>query len=292
MAAFSVDVRKRLRGAHGEIELRVGMEAGEGDCVALFGPSGAGKTTLLRMIAGLTRPDEGRIALGNTVWFDGSRGLSLPVQKRRVGMVFQDYALFPAMTVEQNVRYGLASRRDRALAKSLLQTFGLWDLRHRLPGALSGGQRQRVAVARTLASRPRVLLLDEPLSALDPSMRASLQDALCAARRESPVLTLLVSHDCGEIFRMANRVLKIDHGEVVASGTPREVFGADGDGLRVTARVLDVRANGVVSVVTIAVGEEISRIALPADQAAGLAPGELAAVFVKSFNPVVRKMET
>ncbi|HUI92728.1 MAG TPA: ATP-binding cassette domain-containing protein [Chitinivibrionales bacterium] len=289
MAAFSMTVRKRLTAGDTAFELDFCIDAGGMDCVALFGHSGAGKTTLLRMIAGLTVPDEGRIALGDRVLFDSAARINVPPQHRRVGLVFQEYALFPRMTVEQNVRYGLA-RDAGGSVDSLLETFGLAPLRRRLPAMLSGGQQQRVALARTLAANPSVLLLDEPLSALDPVMRTSLQEALCSARRAMPVLTFLVSHDCGEIFRLATRVVRIADGSITASGTPQEVFAAPGDRMRVSGQVLDNRKHGAINVVTIAVGEEISRIALSPDEAEGLAVGDLVSVSVKAFNPDVRKI--
>jgi molybdate transport system ATP-binding protein len=290
MAAFSMTVRKRLNAAGGSFDLNFCMDADHTECVALFGQSGAGKTTLLRMIAGLTAPDEGRIVLGDRVLFDSAKGIHVPPQHRRIGLVFQEYALFPKMTVEQNVRYGLAQDDGNRTVDSLLETFGLSGFRRRLPATLSGGQQQRVALARTLAANPVIVLLDEPLSALDPAMRNSLQDALASARRTMPVLTFLVSHDCGEIFRLATRVLRIANGSVVGSGTPQEVFGGHSDRLRVTGQVLDIQKQGAINIVTIAVGEEISRIALSHEEAAGLAPGDRVSVSVKAFNPDVRKM--
>jgi molybdate transport system ATP-binding protein len=291
MAAFSMTVCKKLcsRGTTFNLDFRI--DADDTECIALFGPSGAGKTTLLRMVAGLTAPDEGRIAFGGRVLFDSAARTNVPPQHRRVGLVFQEYALFSKMTVEQNVRYGLPRGADGSVVDSLLDTFGLSGLRRRLPAMLSGGQQQRVALARTLAASPSVLLLDEPLSALDPAMRNSLQEALTSARRAMPVLTFLVSHDCGEIFRLATRVMRIANGSVVASGTPQEIFGGHGDRLRVMGQVLDNRTQGAVNVVTIAVGEEISRIALSHEEAAGLVPGDRVSVSVKAFNPDVRKVK-
>ncbi|HMD67372.1 MAG TPA: ATP-binding cassette domain-containing protein, partial [Chitinivibrionales bacterium] len=217
MAAFSMTVRKRLIAGGATFDLDFHIDADDKECIALFGPSGAGKTTVLRMIAGLTAPDEGRIAFGGRVLFDSAARTNVPPQHRRVGLVFQEYALFSKMTVEQNVRYGLARGTDGSVVDSLLETFGLSGLRRRLPAMLSGGQQQRVALARTLAASPSVLLLDEPLSALDPAMRNSLQEALASARHAMPVLTFLVSHDCGEIFRLATRVMRIANGSVAAS---------------------------------------------------------------------------
>jgi molybdate transport system ATP-binding protein len=243
------------------------------------------------MIAGLTAPDSGRIEFDTEVWFDSTAKINIPPQRRRAGLVFQDYALFPKMTVGQNVRYGLARDAGDAFADSLLEMFGLTSLRDRLPPALSGGQQQRVALARALAAKPLVVLLDEPLSALDPALRHSLQEALVAARRAAPVPTFLVSHDCAEIFRLATKIFRIENGRVAASGTPQEIFGSHADRLRSTGQVLDRQKQGAISVITIAVGEEISRIALSHEEAAGLSVGDMVSVSVKAFNPDVRKLK-
>src|SRR5687767_9720096 len=159
----------------GEIELRVALEVGASETVALAGPSGAGKTTTLRLIAGIADPDRGRTVCAGEVWFDSGRRLSVAPERRRCGYLFQEYALFPHLRAWENVAYGMAAapRRLRAArARELLARFGIDELADTRPGKLSGGERQRVALARALAREPRVLLLDEPLSALDTRTRA------------------------------------------------------------------------------------------------------------------------
>jgi molybdate transport system ATP-binding protein len=290
MAALSLSLQKRLLTASGERSLDIGITARDNECIALFGPSGIGKTTLLRMIAGLTTPDKGRISFDDAVWFDSSKTVNLPPQKRRAGLVFQEYALFPSMTVDQNIRYGVGRGGNLDIVDSLVETFGLDGLRKRFPNSLSGGQRQRVALARALAAHPAMLLLDEPLSALDPAMRTELQEELASARRIAPVLTFLVSHDCGEIFRLADRVLRIDQTGITHDGSPQNVFGGSGDRLKVTGLVLAKSEHGVVSIVTVAVGEELSKLALSHQEAAELEIGDRVSVSVKAFNPDVRKL--
>lgn len=163
------------------------------DCVTvLFGPSGSGKTTILRAIAGLDRPDDGRIQLDNTTWFDRAAGVDLPPQERAVGYLSQSYDLFPHMTVRENVRYG--SSGD-SFVDPLLEQFGITELADRRPGALSGGEKQRVALARAIARRPRILLLDEPLSALDTPTRERLRSELRNLLRRAGLPTILVTHD-------------------------------------------------------------------------------------------------
>jgi len=173
------------------------VEVGSGECLALVGPSGAGKSTLLRAVAGLLRPDRGTVTAGGETWFDSAAGVSLPVERRRVGLVFQDYALFPRMSAWRNVAYGAVGprrlRRERAVG--LLERFGIGDRARARPAELSGGERQRVALARALASEPRVLLLDEPLSALDSRTRAAAGRELAAVLVTTAVPTIVVTHD-------------------------------------------------------------------------------------------------
>ena len=202
-----------------------------GECLALAGPSGAGKTTILRVAAGLVRPQRGLVEADGATWLDTARGIDVPPERRRCGYVFQEYALFPHLSAWQNVAYPLsgvprAERRERALG--LLERFGLRRLADARPATLSGGERQRVAVARALARRPGVLLLDEPLSALDARTRASASRELAAVLREVEVPALLVTHDFAEAAHLGDRVGVIDSGRIVQEGTATELAAAPG----------------------------------------------------------------
>jgi len=217
-----VEARARL----GALWLDVALTVPAGSCVALAGPSGAGKTSLLRVVAGLKRPEHGLVACGEETWLDTARGVDLPPERRRCGYVFQEYALFPHLRAWQNVAYPLresarGERRRRAL--ELLDRFGLGERAEARPRTLSGGERQRVALARALARRPAALLLDEPLSALDPRTRAAAGRELGAVLRESGVPALLVTHDFGEAALLATTVGVIDGGRVVQMGDPAEL---------------------------------------------------------------------
>jgi molybdate transport system ATP-binding protein len=227
MAFLSLSVSKSLHTPAGMRDLAVALEIEEDDFIGLTGPSGSGKTSLLRLIAGLTNPDSGTIICSGDVWFDRQRKINVPIQQRHVGFMFQDYALFPSMNVRRNIEYGLPAKGDKTRADFLIETFGLKGLELRIPAYLSGGQQQRVALARALAPSPRLLMLDEPLSALDPEMRISLQDILQQAHNDYPVPTIMVSHDATEMRRLCTRVVILRDGAVQRQGTPAEVFGAD-----------------------------------------------------------------
>lgn len=193
----------------------------------LFGPSGSGKTTVLRCLAGLERPDRSRICLGGEVWFDASHGIHVPPQRRRLGCLFQDYALFPTYSVESNVAFGLgdlpSAERARRVADALA-LMQLTGLERRKPVELSGGQQQRVALARAIARRPRLLLLDEPLSALDAPTRLRLQGELRHLLKQLAIPSIVVTHDWGEALALGDQMAVMHEGQVVQTGTPQDIF--------------------------------------------------------------------
>lgn len=218
-----------LDGAQGPFRLTFQADIARGQFVALCGPSGAGKTSALRMIAGLQRPEQGRVALGDQVWSDTNTGVFLPVRRRSIGFCFQDYALFPNMTARQNVEYALAGlpraqRRTQAL--HLLDMVGLRALEQTRPAQLSGGQRQRLALIRSLARRPALLMLDEPLSALDPEMRLHMRGVLAALHAHFGATTLMVSHDPDEVQALADRVIRLRDGRIESDMQLRPVAAA------------------------------------------------------------------
>jgi molybdate transport system ATP-binding protein len=239
----------------GAFALDVALEVPAGACLALAGPSGAGKSTVLRVVAGLVRPAAGRVVCGDEVWLDVERGVDLAPERRRIGYVFQEYALFGHLRAWQNVAYPLrgSDRRERALA--LLDRFGIAHLADERPRTLSGGERQRVAVARALARKPAALLLDEPLSALDSRSRAAAGRELGAVLAEAGVPALLVTHDFTEAALLGTRVGVIDGGRIVQDGTaaelaaaPASAFVADFTGAVVLTGVARAGADGLTSV--------------------------------------------
>jgi molybdate transport system ATP-binding protein len=221
----SVKVRKRLRKDF-ELDLDITFSSG---ITILFGPSGAGKTTLLDCIAGLIRPDAGRIAIAESTLFDGTRRINIPPQRRKVGYVFQDLALFPHLSVEGNVEYGLSSldkREGKRRSTAILQSFRIEHLRSRRPGQISGGERQRVALARALVVDPAILLLDEPLAALDAVTKAKIVEDLRAWNQEHRIPVVYVTHSRDEVFALGERVIVLENGRPIAEGTPHQVMSA------------------------------------------------------------------
>ncbi|MGP9810572.1 sulfate/molybdate ABC transporter ATP-binding protein [Rhodopseudomonas sp. NSM] len=223
---LELKIRTVLNGPAGPFLLDVQLDVAAGSLVAITGPSGAGKTTLLRTVAGLAEPQQAFVRVGAAIWRDTQANRNLPTRKRSIGFVFQDYALFPNMTVRGNIDYAIGSRSRMAEVDELLQLVDLDGLADQRPDRLSGGQKQRLALIRALARRPSLLMLDEPLSALDPAMRHKLQDDLRRLHRRFGTTTLIVSHDASEILRLADRVIRLDRGRVVFDGPPNESFGA------------------------------------------------------------------
>jgi molybdate transport system ATP-binding protein len=227
-ASLTASIRKALPSSDGEFSLDVEFTTAPGFTI-LFGPSGSGKTTLLDCVAGLTAPDAGRIEIGERILFAASDRKNLPVAKRRIGYVLQDLALFPHLTVEQNAEYGLMhltrpARRQRAA--EMLQEFHIDHLRQRRPSQISGGERQRVALARSLVTDPCLLLLDEPLAALDAATKARILDDLRLWNQAHRIPILYVTHSREEVLALGERVIVMDHGRIVAQGTPHEVLRA------------------------------------------------------------------
>lgn len=280
---INIDIKKQLHGSSGDMMLDVNLEIKEHSFVALSGKSGSGKTTLLRIIAGLESA-QGEIRVGDEIWLD--QNFSLPPQKRKIGFVFQDYALFENMNVEENL---LFVRKDKRLAEKLLQITELGSLAKRHPSTLSGGQKQRVSLCRAMMNMPKLLLMDEPLSALDPSMRTKLQHEILTLHKEFGTTTIMVSHDPSEIYRLSNRVIVLNQGKMTKDGTPKNTllqtkgsqkFSFEGE-------LLDIIKVDVIHVAVVAIGQQLVEVVLDSKQAEELIIGQKVTVSTKAFSPTI-----
>lgn len=276
---IELTLAQRLHHPCGWLDLQLEATVAAGELIALFGPSGAGKTTILRMLAGLSKPQAGSIVVDGEVWFDSASGIDLPPQRRCVGLVFQDYALFPNLSVRENVAYA-TTPTERAWVDELLEMMQLSALQHRSPIMLSGGQKQRVALARAVARKPQLLLLDEPLAALDTALRLTLQDELATLHRRLQLRTIIVSHDLGEVFRLADHVWRLEDGRIVQSGSPAVVFcppHSPGK-LLLHAQVLGVDLAHAQSTASLLIGRDIVKVAADQQQAKSLRIGDVVMV--------------
>ncbi|MBA1432144.1 MAG: ATP-binding cassette domain-containing protein [Epsilonproteobacteria bacterium] len=280
---IDINVTKELHGADGNMQLAVNLRIAQGEFVALSGKSGSGKTTLLRILAGLEEA-EGTISVDTERWLREKH--ALPPQKREIGFVFQDYALFENMTIEQNL---LFVANDKALAKELLELTELTALKNRHPHTLSGGQKQRVSICRALMRRPKILLLDEPLSALDATMRTKLQNELLTLHKTFQTTTIMVSHDPSEIYRLASRVIVLENGTLSNDSKPTDVLLKQQGSQKFTfqGELLEIKKVDVIFIAIVAIGQQLVEVVLSAGEATKLHVGDKITLSTKAFHPTI-----
>ncbi|MBI9064972.1 MAG: ATP-binding cassette domain-containing protein [Marinilabiliaceae bacterium] len=291
---IELDFEKTLNGASGELLLKVNQQITPGRFVTLYGKSGAGKTSLLRILAGLMQADKGLIKVNGSTWLDSANEFNLKPQKRKVGFVFQDYALFPNMTVKENLLFASDNGKDKALIRDLIDIVELGELQHRKPGTLSGGQKQRVALARALVQQPEILMLDEPLSALDHEMRLKLQQYILQVHREYNLTTILISHDVSEILKTSDTMLVLEHGKIIQKGTPAEVFSHKevSGKFQFVGEIIKMEKQDVIYILSILIGNELVKVVADEREVKKYTIGERVIVASKAFNPIIKKLHT
>ena len=281
---IKIDVSKKLHGSNGEMNLNVNLEIKQGEFLALAGLSGSGKTTLLRILAGLESAN-GTINIDNNLWLNDK--FCLASQKREIGFVFQDYALFPNFSVLDNLLY---VNKDKELANYLLKMTELEELKNRFPQTLSGGQKQRVSLCRALMNRPKILLMDEPLSALDSNMRTKLQNEILTLHKEFNTTTIMVSHDPSEIYRLANRVVILNFGGIINDGTPKDIllktkgsqkFSFEGE-------LLDIVKVDVIHIAIVSIGQQLVEVVISKNEIENLKIGQKVSLATKAFSPTIQ----
>ena len=280
---INIKIQKPLFGSNGQMNLDIDLQIQKGDFIALSGLSGSGKTTLLRIIAGLETAS-GTIKIEDDIWLDDK--YSLPPQKRDIGFVFQDYALFPNYTVLENLLY---VNKDINLANHLLNLTELNELKNRYPQTLSGGQKQRVSLCRAMMNQPKILLMDEPLSALDTNMRTKLQNEILTLHKEFETTTIMVSHDPSEIYRLANRVVVLNEGKIINDGLPKDVLLKTSGSAKFSfeGELLDILKVDVIHIAIISIGQQIVEVVIGNDEIKNLKVGDKIRVSTKAFTPVV-----
>ena len=282
MIEFSL--KKELFGVNENMELNVKISFKSGSFISLNGESGSGKTTILRCLAGLEKAD-GFIKVDDEIWQDEK--IFLSPQKRRIGFVFQDYALFENLSVKDNF---LFVEKDINHCNKLLDMLGLMSLKDRYPTNLSGGQKQRVALGRAMMRKPKLLLLDEPLSALDPHLRARLQDEISKIQDLFKTTTILVSHDPNEIYKLANYMFVLKNGKIIKNGTPKEILlkTSGSQKFAFSGTLLNLEKIDTIFIATVSVGQQITEVALASDL--GLKIGDEVTISSKAFNLNISKI--
>ena len=283
---------KKLKSSSGEMILDVALSLEEGKLVTLYGKSGAGKTTLLLVLAGLLKPEKGHIKVGNELWTDTEKNIQLAAQKRNVGFVFQEYALFPNMTIRENLLFALNKGQSEKIVDHLVDIIDLGQLQDRKPTTLSGGQKQRVALARALVKKPKILLLDEPLSALNHEMRAKLQSYIMEVHKEFGLTTILISHDVSEIIRLSDYLVEIDQGKVIRQGLPSDIFTNDrvNAKFQFTGEVIRMVKQDFIVIVTVLIGKDLVKVIANDKEAENLVVGDRVMIASKAFNPIIHKI--
>ncbi|EAI1055753.1 ABC transporter ATP-binding protein [Campylobacter coli] len=287
---IKIDIKLPINTAKGKKQLELNTYLKANKITAIFGESGAGKTTLLKIIAGLIKPEFGRIEVGDELWLDTQKNINLAIQKRKIGFVFQDYALFPNMSVKENISYAATSKQK---VEELLSLMNLENLAKIYPKNLSGGQAQRVALARALAREPQILLLDEPLSALDFKMRSFLQDELVKILQHFKITTLLVSHDLAEIYKLSHRILELSDGKIIKDARTNEFFTSSNLSakLRLSATLLEIKKSDILMIFTLLLNQDIVKITLSEEEFLrtykDVKIGDTLLLSIKAFNPII-----
>lgn len=283
---IKVSLQKQLFGADKEILLDVNFSIKKGEFVALSGVSGSGKTTLLRILAGL-EDAKGFLKVDGKIWQDEK--IFLPPHKREIGFVFQDNALFENMSVEENLLY---VKKDLTLAQHLLDVTQLTQLKNRLPKTLSGGQKQRVNLCRALMRKPKLLLMDEPLSALDIEMRHKLQDEILKLHQEFHTTTIMVSHEPSEIYKLSSRVLKLQNGSIVYDGGVREALLKQSGSAKFSfeGELLSIEKVDIIFIAIVAIGQQLVEVVLSSSEVENFSIGQRVHLSTKAFGVVMQSI--
>jgi molybdate transport system ATP-binding protein len=284
------NTHKMLQTADGELPLDVSFTIEKGQFLAIYGNSGAGKTTLLRILAGLTQADKTQIKVADEVWDDSQKKIHLPVQKRSIGFVFQDYALFPNLTVKENLEFALQKNDNTQIVSELIELMELQSLQNSKPQNLSGGQKQRVALARAIVRKPKILLLDEPLSALDDEMRFKLQDYILKIHQKYQLTTLMITHSIPEIFKLSDKVIILDKGKILKEGTPSQVFSEEkiSSKFKLTGEIINITKSDIIYIVQVLSGNNIIKVIATEDEIQNFRVGQKVLVASKAFNPIIQ----
>lgn len=290
MSSINVKLAKEFAGSDFRLDVDFSIPARK--ITVVFGPSGSGKSTILRLLAGLERIAEGRIIHDGKAWFDSGQGINLSPQERPVGFLFQDLALFPHMTVRENVAYGLERGKVEGRVDELLAMTELAGLEMRYPDELSGGQKQRLAFIRALAREPKLLLLDEPFSALDSTVKKRLYDEIITLQNRLSFTAVIVTHDIAEAYRLAEHSVVLKEGRVTREGSPEEVFLGKtlSTRIQIPAKVIAMESDEIHTLLTVEEGRRTFRVFVDNDEAGNIAVGDEVVVAAKASEALVFKV--
>jgi molybdate transport system ATP-binding protein len=286
---LQVNVEKKYNNAFGEFSLSVDIEVNKGVVSCFFGPSGAGKSTALKLITGIIKPDNGEIKLDNNIWFNDKKRINIPIQKRKIGYIFQEESLFPNMTVFQNVKFG---SKDNKFVEEIIAEFNLQSLLQRYPHELSGGQRQRVVLARTLAYQPELLLMDEPFSALDYHSKEEIMNYIAFIKNKYHLTIIIISHDLKEVLKIADYLYQFKEGKIIKEGKPVDIFTHNklSGKLQLYGEIVNIEKKDIIYIVTVYENNTLHKIVVSGNNINNYNVGDKVVIASKAFSPMLIKL--
>jgi molybdate transport system ATP-binding protein len=290
---YKIQVVKELHSSEGKMVLDVDISVKQGTFTSIVGKSGAGKTTILKMLAGLVKPDKGSIHSGEEIWFDSNTRKNKIPQDRSIGFVFQDFALFPNMSVLENLKC-VQREKDEKQIQELLSLTGLTGLAVCRPDALSGGQKQRLAIARALVRKPKLLILDEPFSAIDQETRIRLQQEILKIHQLYNLTTILVSHDLTEVLRLSDYVIEIRNGKILRQGNTDLFFSNEGktDQFRMTGQIVNLFYENEKYYANVIAANMLIKVRIDDTVSLAINTGDMVLLALNEFNPTIKKINT
>ncbi len=292
---IQITLQKSLDAVNGKMLLDIDITIDQGNFITLYGNSGAGKTSILKMISGLLEADKGYIKVDHKIWLDTDKKICLKPQQRKIGFMFQEYALFPNMTVKENLLFALEKGQDNAIVHELIQITELEQLQNSKPDKLSGGQKQRVALARAMVRKPEILMLDEPLSALDQDMRSKLQNYILKIHQTYNITTILISHEIGEVIKMSNHVFIIEKGKIIKQGKPIELLANNSlnENIQFTGEIIRMeQKEDSKCMITLLTGTNLIHMNMDQKECSILKIGTKVQITSNSFEPVLKTIAT
>lgn len=289
---INIAINKKFKGNRNEFELKVNFDFSEGEVIGVYGKSGAGKSSLLRAICGFETVDEGFIKINNKIWLCSEKKINIPTQKRRIGLLSQEYNLFPNFNIEQNILFSAPKNYNKELFHKLINTAGVNELLKEFPYHLSGGQQQRIALIRALMREPQLLLLDEPFSALDKKMRDTLLDLLITFKKSLSFTCLFVSHDVSDLQKIADIILHLEDGKVIDFGRTNKLFAKSNISgkYKIIGKVVTIQKSDLVFIVEIIYENSLMKIIATEDEIKNVNIGDNVVISAKAFNPIFSKI--
>lgn len=284
-----INIKKSLEGTPEDFRIDINLEFEKNRIIAFYGPSGSGKTSILRMIAGLMKPDSGKIICDDNVWFDAEKKINKSIQSREIAMVFQGTSLFPHLNVLQNLKYAAQGKWEKDDLLNIADKFQLSDQLSKNIRQLSGGQKQRVELARAILRKPKLILLDEPFNALDIENKSILKNVLADQIKKHDITAILVSHDIGEVIALTDRIFVLAGGKIIKNGNALTIFSEKKalTNFQISGEIVNIRQDDILNIVSVLVGKHVVKVAAHHSEIRDMKVGDMVSMSSKAFNPIL-----